>query len=232
MDLQKCLANSKTELETLTLNKCFPECPIVLIESVDQLVKLNELEFQFNCGPADFGPLNICNRLTSLKLTNATTSIDVDKLFSALIEHNKIQTLSMSTIDNNKPLSRITLQQLHRLTNLRHLSLYEIDFVTDDFLTGISKSKTLTHFTYKQTYRPMLSFEAVLAFVALNGPKLEKCSYIVYHDISQMDQNSERKKELMDAYRKTDAFKRIHQCKADISNMLTSVEFLCKRIQV
>jgi len=230
MDLQKCLQNSTDKLEALTLSKCFPEFPNILIDSIDQLVKLNELEFQFNCGSADFIPVSLFNRLTSLKLTNASTSIDVDKLFINLIEYNKIQTLSLYSIDNGRPLQSTTLKQLHRLTNLRRLRLYETDFVTDDFLTEISKSKMLTHFMYKQTYQPLLSIEAVLAFIAVNGPKLEKCNYIMYHDISQMNTKSEQKKELMAAYRKTAGFKRILQCKEDISEKLTSVEFLFKRI--
>lgn len=230
MDLQQCLEKSKSSLEALTLSKCFPEFPNIIIESIDQLVKLNELEFQFNCGPADFVPLSIFNRLTSLKLTNAATSIDANQLFGVLIEHNKIQTLSMNSIDTK--LNRMTMQQLHRLTSLRRLNLCETDFVTDAFLTEISKSKNLTHFTYKQTYQPMLSLVAVLAFVALNGPKLHKCSYIVYHDITRMDTKSEEKKELMAAYRKTVGFKRIHQCREDISHKLTSVEFLFKQINV
>lgn len=229
LDLQVFLENSKTELESLTLSKCFPDLPNVLIERVDQLVKLNELEFQFDCGSANLVPLNIFNRLTSLKLMNVASSIDVDKLFGTLIEHNKIHTLSLNSIDNNLPLSRNTLKQLHRLTNLRRLYFHETDFVTDEFLTEISKCKTLTHFTYKQTYRPMLSFDAVLAFVASNGPKLEKCNYIVYHDIGQADTKSEQKKELLAAYQKTVAFKRIIKCKAEISNALTSVEFLFKK---
>lgn len=232
MDLQKCLENSKNGLVTLSLSKCFQEFPNILIESVDQLAKLNELKFQFNCGPADFGPMNLFNRLTSLKLTNAATSIDIDKLFCTLIEHNKIQTLSMNSIDKIRSLNRTTLQQLHRLTNLRRLYLCETDFVTDDFLSEISKSKQLTHFTYKQTYRPLLSFEALLAFIVLNGQKLAKCNYVVYHDIGQMDNTSEKKKELMEGYKKTVEYKRIRQCKANISNKMTSAEFLFKRIQV
>lgn len=229
-DLQKCLQKSTNELQALTLRKCFPEFPNLIIDSIDQLDKLKELEFQFNCGPADFVPMSIFNRLTSLKLTNATTSIDVDQLFSALIEHNKIRTLSMNSIDTT--LKRTTLQQLHRLTSLRRLYLYEADFMTDAFLTEISKTKNLTHFTYKQTYQPMLSFEAVIAFITSNGQKLQKCSYIVYHDISRMDQMSEQKKAMMATYRKTVGFKRIRQCREDISHKLTSVEFLFKRIQV
>lgn len=233
MDLQKCLDASKTGLESLSLSKCFSELPNILIESVDQLAKLNELKFQFNCGPAEFSPLNIFNRLTSIKLMNAATSLNVDILFGTLIQHNKIQTLSLNSIDNNKPLSRTTtMQQLHRLTNLRRLCLHETDFVTDEFLTEISKSKNLTHFTYKQTYRPMLSFDATLAFIASNGPKLEKCNYIVYHDIIRTDTNSEEKKELLAAYQKTVPFKRIVQCKADISDKLTSVEFLFKKCPI
>ncbi|KAG4068822.1 hypothetical protein HA402_004970 [Bradysia odoriphaga] len=227
MHLQTCLANSKTDLESLTIRKCFQEFPDILIESVDRLVKLNELECQFNCAPANFSPFSLFNRLTSLKLTNASASIDVDKLFGALISHNKIQTLSMCSIDidNGLPLNIKTVKQLHRLTNLRRLNLYETDFVNDEFLLEITKGKSLTHLRYKQTYLPMLSLEAVLDCIALNGPKLQKVSYIVYHDASRVTQNSDQKKELLNTFRKTETFKRVTHCKENISNKLTSVEF-------
>lgn len=224
IDLQACLANSKTELESLTLSKCFAEFPDILVSSVDQLVKLKELECEFNCGPANFSPFSIFNRLTSLKLTNASASIDVDKMFEALIRHNKIQTLSICSIDNNLPLNRATMKQLHRLTNLRQLHLYETDFVTDEFLMEITKSKALTHLRYKQTYQPMLSLAGILACITLNGPELQEVSYIVYNDASQVNQNSEQKKQLIDAFRKTDTFKRVVECNENISKQLTSVE--------
>lgn len=228
-DLLMCLANSRTELESLTLRKCFPEFPNILIESVDQLVKLNELECQFNCGPSNFSPFRLFNRLTSLKLANASASIDVDKLFRALIDHNKIQTLSMCSIDNNLPLSHNVIKELHQLTNLRRLNLYETDFANDEFLMEITRGKSLTHLKYRQTYRPMLSLRAVLACIALNGPKLQHVSYVVYHDVSQMNQlnqNTEPQKDLLNAFRKTEAFKQVVECKEKISNQLTSVEFL------
>jgi len=230
MNLQKCLQNSKTKLESLSLGNCCPQYPHFLIDDINHLDKLKELEFQFNCGTSNIAP-NIFKRLTSLKLTN-TSTIDVDKLFSALIEHNKIQTLSFNSFETITSLRRSTLGQLQRLTNLRRLSVYESDFVTDDFLLEISKSQNLVQFTYKQTYQPKLSVEALLVFIAVNGPKLEKCNYMVYHDVSNLSQICEQKKELMANFRKTDAFKRILECKEQISLMLTSVEFLFKRIFV
>jgi len=230
MNLKECLQKSKPKLEIISLGNCLPEFPHVLVENIDHLVKLNELELQFSGGLLDQSPSNIFNRLTSLKLSNGASTIDVDTLFSALIEHNKIQTLSLNSFDNSKSLKRTTLQQLHRLTNLRRLFLYESDFVTDDFLMEISKSQNLTHFNYKQTYQPLLSFDAVLALVVSNGPKLEKCYYTVYHDTSDMDQ-SKQKTQLMVAFRGSAAFKRILQCKEDISNKMTSVEFLFKKFK-
>lgn len=230
INLQKCLQNSKYKLETLALGNCFPQFPNILIESIDQLVKMNKLEFKLNCGSLDIGPSNIFNRLTSLKLCNTTSSIDLDKLFNCLIQYNKIHTLSFNSCDDTKSLKKTTIHQLHRLTNLRRLFIFESDFVTDEFLTEISKSQNLTHFTYKQTYQPKLSFDAILMLAAVNGPQLEKCSYIAYHDISHMDQKYEQKRELMNVFRKTTAFQRILHCKEDISHKLTSVEFLFKRI--
>ncbi len=234
LDLPMLLDNSKTTLESLALSRCFPHLPDILNESIDRLDQLNELEFHFHCGPAVFiRSLSIIKRLTSIKLTHTNTSIDVDQLFSVLIEHNKIRTLSMTSIDHgSKSLNRVTLQQLHRLTNLRRLHLHETDFVTDDFLMEIMKIKSLTHFTYKQTYQPMLSFEAVLAVIGgLNGSKLEAFNYVVYHDVISRvhhQNNTERKLELLNACRKTDAFKRVRECKTNISNQLTSIEFLYK----
>lgn len=229
MNLQKCLQNSKTKLEFLSLGNCFPQFPNIVTEDINQLDKLKELEFQFNCGTLNLAS-NILNRLTSLELINISATIDVNKLFIALIEHNKIQALTFNSLDTTKSLKCATLSQLHRLTNLRRLFFYESDFVNDEFLMEISKSQRLTHFTYKQAYQPKLFLDSVLQFIVVNGRKLEKCSYIVYNDVSHLDQKSEQKRELMENFRKTAAFQRILQCKEDISLMLTSVEFVFKRI--
>ncbi|KAJ6646794.1 hypothetical protein Bhyg_02008 [Pseudolycoriella hygida] len=226
--LQSCLQNLKATLKTLSLKSCFDEFLEVLIEDIDQIATMSQLELKLNSVPTSFIHSNLFNRLTSLTLANCSTSIDVEKLFSSFIEHNKIQEISFSSVVSQKPLNyRSTVQQLQRLTNLRRLDFAEDDFVTDAFLAEISKGQKLTHFSYISSYRPLLSFGA---FLTLNGPKLQKSSYNVYHDIIVGDPKCESKMELMANYRKTKQFQRISKCKEAINSKLTFVEFLFKKL--
>jgi hypothetical protein len=230
MDLYKCLENSQFCLENLTLGNCFSELPSTLIDNIDRLSKLSQLGLRLS-GTMNFGSPIIFRRLTSLKLSNDTANIDLDKLFNDLIEHNKIERLSLNLFENTKSLKPSTLQKLHHLTSLRRLFIYESDCVTDDFLKEISTSKNLTHFKYRQSYQPMLSLAAMIGLITVNGPKLQKCTYNIYHDISEMNPKSEEKRELMDVFRRTTSFRRILQCKEDISCKMTSVEFTFKNLQ-
>lgn len=225
IDLRTCLENSRSSLASLSLKNCFNVFGKVLLSSIERLVRLNEFEFESGFGPPEFAPLSVIKRLTSLKLRLSPVAIDMDKLLNNLIDYNKIEKLSLVSIHCGTTLNRTTLQRSHLMTNLRRLYLCETDFVTDDFLMEITKCRTLTHFVYRQSYRPLLSLDAVLTFIELNGPKLEKCTYKLYHMVGDTNYSAKRNMQILKNYQTNIAFQRVKALDKYFSNQVTFVEF-------